>query len=205
MEGVKTFAAEAPEKINLLFEQKIEGLQKQQKDYQDILEQLRQAQPVGLMPPKFQLFEGQDGVRHILKDMLLYRNLETQAFWPIKAMVDMLSPDFFRYLNKERIKNHVYTRAIWPREQVVDVATHPYLGAGEGFLREIRVAPEGVAFSMGYWIYGSKVAFISSRKESFGFILESAELVEMLRAQFEVLWQLSTVLNTKSEKTEAFL
>lgn len=58
---------------------------------------------------------------------------------------------------------------------------------------------------MGYWIYGNKVAFISSRKESFGFIIESAELVEMLRTQFEVLWKTSKPIKVDPKDTNLFL
>jgi hypothetical protein len=45
---------------------------------------------------------------------------------------------------------------------------------------------------MGYWVYQNKAAFISSRAEGFGFIIESRELVAMLLTQFELLWSLST-------------
>lgn len=58
---------------------------------------------------------------------------------------------------------------------------------------------------MGYWIYGNKVAFISSRKESFGFIIESAELATMLRTQFEVLWKASKPITVDPKDTNLFL
>lgn len=189
--GVKVFSAENPDKISLLFDERIESLKQHQLDYQKLLPDLRTKNPSKLVNPKLQLFEGEDGLKNVLKDMLLYYDMETQAFWPIKLMVEVLSPDFFRYLNKERIKNNLYTRAIWPANQIVDIADHPYLGSGEEFKREVRVAPKDIDFSMGYWIYGNKVAFLSSRKESFGFIIESSELVEMLKAQFNVMWELS--------------
>ena len=72
-----------------------------------ILPELRSKLPEKLLTPRLQLFEGAEGLRQVLKDMLLYSNLETQAFWPIQHMLDVLSPDFFRYLNKERIKNNL--------------------------------------------------------------------------------------------------
>ena len=137
--------------------------------------------------------------------MLLYSDLETLSFWPIKAMLEILSPAFFRMLNKERIRQRLYTRAIWPRAQVVSVKRHPYLGVGEFFRREIRIAPAGVDFSLGYWIYGDRVAFLSSARESFGFILESAELVEMLRTQFEVIWAQSTRLEVADQDMAPFV
>lgn len=203
--GVKCFVALEPEKISLLFEDRISALQQKHDLYQTLLPALRAKRPTNLLKPTFQVFEGEEGMRNILKDMLLYRNMETQAFWPIKQMLDVLSPDFFRYLNKVRIESNLYTRAIWPPKQVVDVAMHPYLGVGDAFRREIRIAPQGVDCSMGYWIYGNKVAFISSRREAFGFIIESAELAQMLLTQFEVLWKLSQPLAVSAESTASFL
>lgn len=203
--GTRTFTALEPEKINQLFEQRKEQLDKNQDLFKQVLPDLMKKQPSKLLKPNFQLFEGEEGVKHVLKDMLLYSNMETMAFWPIKAMVEILSPDFFRYHNKERIKNKLYTRAIWPQNQLVDIAEHPFLGVGEDFRREIRVAPAEIDFTMGYWIYGNKVAYISSRKESFGFILESAEHVEMLRTQFEMLWKMSKPLEVDEKATQPFI
>ena len=75
--------------------------------------------------PKFQLFEGKEGMKLVLKDMLLYRDIETKSYWPIKAMLEILSEDFFKTLNKERIQRHLITRAIWPQNQIVDIKKHP--------------------------------------------------------------------------------
>src|SRR5262249_22093479 len=155
-------------------------LSREQRIYEELLPSLQKKVPSSFLSPKFQLYEGAEGLQFVLKDMLLYRNIATCAFWPIKAMVDILSPEFFHYHNKQRIRNNIYTRAIWPEHQTVEIKDHPYLGTGEEFRREIRIAPEEIDSSMGYWTYGNKVTFISSRKESFGFIIESRELVEML-------------------------
>ena len=203
--GVKLFSAQEPETISLLLDQKIGELQQKQEIYKTLLPILRQKRTASLLKPTFQLFEGEEGMRNILRDMLLYRDIETQAFWPIKQMVDVLSPDYFRYLNKIRIESNLYTRAIWPQKQMVDVTKHPYLGVGDEFRREIRIAPPEIDCSMGYWIYGNKVAFISSRREAFGFIIESRELAEMLLTQFEVIWKLSQPLRVNAETTKAFL
>jgi len=204
-EGVKVFAPEAPEKVNLLFDQKIATLQDKQSAYQELLEELRTQGTHSVSTPKFQLFEGEVGLKHILKDMLLYRNIDTYSFWPIQTMLETLGSDFFNYLNKQRIKNKLFTYAIWPASQIADTKEHPYLGSGEGFLREIRIAPKNVDFTMGYWIYANRCAFISSRKEGVGFIIESAEMAQMLLAQHQVLWNISKPLKTTSEAGETFL
>ena len=79
------------------------------------------------------------------------------------------------------------------------------MNVGKDFLREVRIAPPGIDFSMGYWLFADKAAFLSSRKESFGFIIESKELVEMLKVQFEVLWEMSARITGDQEAGEQFL
>lgn len=204
-DGIKIFSAEPPEKINLLFGQKMEALQKAQNEYAKILPELKRKQGEKYQTPKFQVFEGAEELKNALKDMLLYSKIETQAFWPQKKMVEVLGGEFMRYHNKERIKNRLSVRAIWPQHQKVEIKSHPYFGGGEKFLREIRIAPPGIDFHMGYWIYGNKIVFISSARESFGFIVQSQEMAQMLKTQFEILWQISRPLLVKEQDTEGFL
>ncbi len=158
----------------------------------------------GATRPRFQLFEGVEGVQHVLKDMLNFRECTTYALWPIKSMMEILSEDFFRYHNKERIRRKLYTRAIWPQKEAV-VEKNPFLGVGEEFYREIRIAPEPLNFTMGYWMYQNRIAFLSSRAESFGFIIESQEMAEMLRAQHDFLWESSAPLKVNALATQGFL
>ena len=144
-------------------------------------------------------------MQSILKDMLLYRDIETKAYWPIKSMVEILGKDFFTSLNKERILRKIYTRAIWPENQSLDIKKNPYLGVGEKFFREIRIAPKEINFSMGYWVYGNKVACISSKNESFGFIIESKEFADMMSTQFEVVWEISKKITIPEKYTLDFI
>jgi len=204
-QGVKVFAAQDPGKIMQLFQSKIEELKTAQSAYKQILPSLLAHSTASLLAPRFQMYEGGEGLKSVLQDMLLYNNISTSALWPIKSMVDILSPQFFRYLNKERIRNRLFTRAIWPANQIVSIKEHPYLGSGPHFFREIRIAPANIDFSMGYWIYADKIAFLASRRESFGFILQSRELVELQTAQFDVLWQLSKPLKTEPSQSQEFL
>lgn len=203
--GIKIFNAEPPEKINLLFGQKIESLEKARSDYVKILPELKNKKGDKYQAPKMQIFEGKEELKNALKDMLMYRHMETLAFWPQKKMVEVLGGEFMRYHNKERIKNNLSVRAIWPKNQNIKIKDHQYLGSGEEFLRDIRITPPNIDFHMGYWIYGNKIVFISSAEESFGFIIQSSEMAQMLKTQFEILWQISKPLNTKAEDSEDFL
>lgn len=204
-EKTKIFIAEPPDKLGLIFGRKIEALAELREEFRKILPDLKKNNKRILLKPRLEMLRGAEGLQSVLKDMLLYHDLQTFALWPIRSMLKVLSPEFFRYLNKERILNNLYTRAIWPADHGVNLKSHPYLGVGEGFKREIRVAPAGVEFPMGYWSYGRKTAFISSEKESFGFLIESDELSLTLKAQFDPLWNISTPLQSRREDTEMFL
>lgn len=61
--GVKMFAAEPSEKINLLFQQKIADMQAKQRMYKSLLPELQKHHPAKFLNPKFQLFEGEEGVK----------------------------------------------------------------------------------------------------------------------------------------------
>ena len=63
--------------------------------------------------------------------------------------------------------------------------------ANENLKREVRLAPAGIDFSLGYSVYGQTVRFISSSQENFGFLVESSELAEMMKSQFGVIWDQS--------------
>lgn len=190
--GVQIYQAENPEKVLLVFDSQIKKLERSRKEFSEILPQLR-SEGVRLgLPPRLSMYEGREGLKNVLRDILLYHDLETVAWWPIKSMMNVLSSEFFLDHNIQRIRNNLYTRAIWPESETVDIKKYPFMGWGEEFKREIRLAPKEVTFSLGYWIYGSRVAFLSSEVESFGFIIESEELVDTLKSQFDLIWNIST-------------
>ncbi|MCB1532697.1 MAG: hypothetical protein KDJ35_07495 [Alphaproteobacteria bacterium] len=203
--GVKIFVPEPADKIRVLYKRKIEDLKAREKTLDSIIPTLEKKAGLSLMRPRMQFFEGRDGMETALQDHLAYEGLTMLAFWSIKAAIEATSEDFWWYLNKERIKKDMSLKGIWPPEQAVDVKRYPFMGVGPEFKREIRVAPEGIESSMGYWIYANKVFFASSRAESFCFIIESSELVQMMSNQHRVIWDLSTPITPAAADMKPFL
>lgn len=198
--GTKVFSVVSEEKVSFIFEQKVKELESTQKEILSLFQEFKK--PQSSHNPKFQIFEGSKEIRNLAKDFLLYRNTETYSYWPIKSMLEILGEDFFRDFNIERIKRNIFVNAVWPENQVIDMKKYPFMGAGEEFLREIRVAPKGINFTMGYWIYENKVAFVSSKKSNFGFIIENEEFTEMLRSQFKIIWKLSKILKVPEKESQ---
>jgi sugar-specific transcriptional regulator TrmB len=197
----KLFIANKPQNIKLALEQKIETLKTNCEDFDQKILEYTAINPDKLTYPKFEIFYGEQELKNAMFDLITTNNSMTLALWPINTMLETLSPEFFNYLNKVRIRNNIYTKALWPNSKIPSTSQHPYLGSGEGFLREIRILPKGIEFSMGFWIYENKVVFISSKIESFGFIIESQDLVGLLTSQFNFLWSKSKPIKESKGKT----
>ena len=192
--GLKSYSAESPDVVNYLFTQRIGDLEKSRSKFAEALPSLRSQFRTTPSSPRFQVFEGKLGLNQVLSDMLFYGDLQTAAVWPIRKMMEVLTPEFFRFHNRERVRRNIYTRAVWPESEVVTIRDYPFLGWGPEFKREIRIAPKDQRFTLGYWIYADKVAFLSSDSDGYGFIIQSAQLVETLLVQFDLLWSVAKPL-----------
>ncbi len=192
--SVRRYHAEQPGAIKDIFSKRRQELEVAQNRFNDLLPQLYQKSKSDAAAPRLTVYQGKMQLQNILSDMFTYRDVETLSLWPIKKMVEILGADFFRQHNIARIRHRLFTRAIWPAAHVVDIAKHPYLGSGAGFQREVRIAPPEMDFTMGYWIFGTQVAVLSSMEECFGFVLESREFSNMLRVQHQAVWALSQPL-----------
>jgi sugar-specific transcriptional regulator TrmB len=202
---VKLWQAVPPETIKNILNEKINDLENSKTKFENILESLKKSQKTDFISPKFHYYEGVENMKSMLKDVLLYDNLQTELCWPVKDIIKVVGEEFLYEFNKKRIKNNIQIKVIWPMDKTEDIEKNIFLAPGKEVKREVRIAPEGVKFSMGYWAYGSKVMFMSSKAESFGFIVESRELRQLLKTQFEILWNLSNPIKDDSNISKKFL
>lgn len=202
-ENRKYFQIDDVNNLPRLLSDKIDVLKKEQSDLSLLLPKLKKHK--NAIEPKIRFFSGIEGVKQVLSDMLWYRSIETYAMWPITEMVDILGKEYFERLNRKRIPRHISIRAIWPENKKVSFKEYPFLGTGKGHLRDLRLGPKGMNADMGYWIYADKVAFVSSRKESFGFVIHSRDFAEMMKAQFNTIWHQSKPIKPEPEHTDPFL
>lgn len=202
--GVKIFSAEAPGKIRILYQRKMEALAQEQKSLDAIIPALEKQAAFRPFIPNMKFYEGQEGIQNLMEDMLQYKNLESYTIWPIQSMLDVITPEFLRYHNKMRIKRGISFKSIWQREQAEKLGKPEYLGTGKRYLREIRISPQSMNFSMGCWYYNNKAIFISSAAENFGFMIESSELLGLLKAQFEIIWNVSIPFSIEPKGANLF-
>jgi sugar-specific transcriptional regulator TrmB len=203
--NLKLWQAVAPETIKTIINEKINALESTRTDFEVVLKGLKSAQKADFMSPKFHYFEGVEEMKVMMKDVLLYDDLETELCWPVKDVMKVVGEDFLHELNKKRVRSNISIKVIWPLDKSEDIEKNIFLAPGKEVQREVRIAPAGIEFSMGYWAYGNKVMFMSSKAENFGFIVESKELHQLLKTQFDVLWNNSTPVQSDPQITKTFL
>ncbi len=200
-DGVKVFSVVSQDKINLVLDEKVKEINNTKQAIEEVFSEIQKGKKPTTMP-RFQIFEGKEEMKNIPRDLLLYRNIRGKSYWPIKTMLKTLGEEFFEEFNKERVRRGIYIDAIWPENDTVKMNDYPFMGTGKKFIREIRIAPKEINFSMGYWIYENKVSFVSSKKDNFGFIIESQEFADMMSSQFNAVWKLSKKVKISEEESD---
>lgn len=187
--GVKVFSVQKPENIELLIEER----QKKVLTAKTALAAFKSEYYAGdkSIKPRLQIFEGREELRHMMKDMLSYRDITAYVLWPVEKIIKLLGSDFYREFHQKRVERNIQIKVIWPRPQIMAKTKYDFLKDDARLKREIRVAPKDVDFSLGYAIYSNTVRFISSQKENYGFLIESQEMAEMMKRQFEIIWGIS--------------
>lgn len=190
--GVKVFAVQKPEIIELLINEK----QKEVLAAKAALAAFKSGYYASgnSFKPRLQIFEGQEELRQMMKDMLLYRDITAYVLWPVERIIKLLGSDFYGEFHKKRAERNIQIKVIWPRQQTATRTKYDFLKDDIQLKREIRIAPKNIDFSLGYAIYANTVRFISSQKENYGFLIESQEMVEMMKRQFEIIWSVSKKL-----------
>lgn len=186
--GIKIFLAQPPSKIQLLLNEKKQQLNQATHELEKLNDLYQQQK---FAKPRLQIFEGRRELQQMMKDMLLYRDITLFAFWPIKNVIKILTPKFLKEFNSKRIKRNINIKVIWPKKHQELINKYPHLKQGEKNKRNIKIAPTDVSFELGYAIYQNTVRFISSSKENYGFLVESPELVNTMKNQFDIIWKIS--------------
>lgn len=192
-QGVKMFYAEKPEKIGFLIEEKQKEISQAKTAIKDLQAEFY-LKKISTRP-KLQIYEGREELRQMMRDMLLYRDITIRAFWPVKDIIKVLGEDFYKEFHRKRIERNIGIKVIWPAEQA-GVAKNNFLENTEKLKREARIAPKNIDFKLGYTIYGNMVRFISSPKENYGFLIESQEMADTMKKQFELIWEQSKIIKS---------
>jgi len=131
-----------------------------------------------------QVFEGLDGVKLILRDMIA-TGKKIEAFGIPKIMPELLK-SFLITFHRDRIAkkiaiDHIYNESA--KERIAYLNKLKY-GRAKNLPPEYSVPATTV-------IYGSKIAFFVWSAEPFSVLIESQKMADAYRKYFQILWKLA--------------
>lgn len=182
VEGAAVFEIGDARRLAVLLDDQAEKLSAQRdylaKNMNSLIDKTQSVQP------KIRFFEGKDGAKQLMKDILWHDEITLYIYWPYEQMLSFLGKDFLLWFNERRKARGIPLKTIWGQKE----KTKKHIFIDDGKDVERRYLAQKDIPSMGYIIYDKKVAFVSSHKESFGFIVESVEFASLQKMQFDALW-----------------
>jgi hypothetical protein len=175
--GVRYWGAEGPRWLASRIDE-----QKSALDY--LMPQLLAMQATFGAKPSFTYYEGADGVKEILNDILKDRhNLLSMS--SLEDAVALLGQQFNFFIAK-RSKLKLAVRFITNRSPV----TVTMQQTDESELRHTHFLPPGKEIKNMNFVYGDKIAILSmNRKLPMGVIIQDPDIAQTQRILFEALWQ----------------
>lgn len=184
----KIYIASEPDKLKRSIKEKEQLLNQ-------ILPELRSLNNASATKPKITYYEGRDGLRQIYNLALETTTRKVDWVSPIKPIIETVGEDFLEEHIEKRAKEKYWVRSIQITEQQVD--TYKYLDPTtfDKTYRRVKFSPPGMDIPTVFGIWDNKVAILSTRKEGFGIIIESGDLVRTMRTFYELLWNASKTWN----------
>ena len=183
IEGKTHFAAADIKNLDALLADKIDHLSQGRDFLADALPSLLES--LETVAPKLRFFEGEEGLKQLLKDIMWHDKTILQIFWNHESICEVYDSKFLTWFDDRRSQRQLAVHSLWPFD--TNKNTSPLFSSLKSDQR--KRLPKINPTKMSYIIYDKKVAFISSTAEAFGFIVESKEFSEVQKLQFEMMWQ----------------
>lgn len=184
----KHFTARSPEYLSALQERRL-------KEVQDAIPQFMSLFNTSTNKPKISYYEGPEQVRQIMLEEL--RHKIVRSIWPMKEVTEMIGGgQFMERLVSQLKEKGTHVKVIRFPQQEIEY--EGWQNRPKESWRDIRYAQPGIYFPLAIQIYDEDtVAFISSKKEGFGILIESAELGAAMIYLFEMFWEQTTPASPK--------
>ena len=156
----------------------------------NILPQIESIFATHNLKPRFQFFESAEGIKRIYEDALQCRSKKILHITKVKDFIDFPGKKFTKEYIIEKAKKGIISYTLFPKSG--DIYNDIYGRKSKKWKREVRYLPPNIFYTSMVMIYDNKVAFISAKEENFGFIIESKNISNTLRAYFEFMWNMGS-------------
>jgi sugar-specific transcriptional regulator TrmB len=182
MRGGLKFVATAPDIL-------LQKTQKQAEDLKNLLPQLNSLLQKKDQRPQITYYEGSEGYYIASEDSLRVPNSTVRHIGSISEIHNVTGEDWdLNYYIPARLKKHINFKALYFKSQMPE----SFLKANQAeLLREVKYLPENFLYNTSKLIFGNKIVFYSSKKELITVIVESPDIAESERKNFDIIWGLT--------------
>jgi len=180
--GKQYFEVAEPEKLINILNEKKSKINKILPDLKNIYESI-------IEKPKIELYEGKEGLKTILDDLIKTKK-EILVYSSTRKQQQLLQFYFPNYI-KRRVKEKIKIKVLTEKSK----ETLELHKKDKQELREMRFLPKGFEFPTATNIYGNKVAILSLEKEPIGVIIEDEAIAKTQKMIFELMWKQAKTLN----------
>jgi len=162
-------------------------LKEKQINLQTIMPELLNLAKSKTKKPIVELYEGQEGLKTILNDVI---KTKPKEFWDwTSGMSTVVLPYFMDKWEKERVKFNVYAKFLVNDTPIGRKRGRELQRFG---CCEVRYLPKGIENPSHIYIYGDKLAISLWTKDfPFGILVQNKEIAKRFREFFNWFWQLS--------------
>jgi sugar-specific transcriptional regulator TrmB len=140
--------------------------------------------------PQIKFYEGVEGVRHLMEESLVMKSQEIFYWGPADNLIKILGNVYIDKWLKRRIKAKIQTYGLLTQD--APRGSKPFLQTDKVALREVRWLSTKTIFDGILWLYDNKVMYISSAKDSFGFVIESDNFCNFMKVIFKSMYETAT-------------
>ncbi|HLC49664.1 MAG TPA: helix-turn-helix domain-containing protein [Candidatus Andersenbacteria bacterium] len=196
--GKKTlFSAETPRQLLRLLEKQEEVIQEKQHNIEAILPQLQMLTKAAGDKPSVRYFEGQEGLVVMRREIIMYpRAGDTIYNFTPADHLNSVFPDEKDTVVSQRIAKKIFAKTLFTTTS--ESIKKRWLSSDISELNERRfVSPEKFPVPAGMTIYLDRIAIGSFTGKLFGVVIESQQMVNMMRALFELAWDGAETLDNQ--------
>lgn len=181
------YVAEDPEVI-------LENTQEKLKLAENIVPQLKKLINNNSNKPIVKYYSTKKGIHGIFNEILKCKSKKYSFVGSGKDVIEVTGKDFIDKWLEKKEKLQIESSSI--RMKSTEVLEDIYQNQKNS---NLRLAPDDIHIPETIFIYDNKVAVISTKKEDFGFVVQSKDFSESMTGLFKALWKLSKEQKTSSE------
>jgi sugar-specific transcriptional regulator TrmB len=165
----------------------LEQLEARRQMLGEMLPQLRSLYNAAKGKPGIRFYEGLDGVEKALWDSLTTTSGEMYCTFAMAEIIEVPGLARMADFQAERLARGIDMKVM--RSRGLD--RQDIWSCSRAERRELRFSPDNAVLAMTMLIYDTRVAVVSSSKESYGLVIESGEFSSLLRTMFMSVWAIS--------------